>query len=153
MQDFIAQFDASMIDAWEPYPRPTQASLLRISTHFNLTLPPQLVELAANSRCFSSFFLSLGEDYGNPVHIITYNAYWRRRRRTRRVPDDLVIVSNGFMDEDFWCLVRSENPRQPTTTVEYWSPPAIGWPKGGATRGPSHPTFMDFLAAVAAPRG
>lgn len=150
MQDLVAKLDAALPELWEPHPRPTVAPLSRISAHFNLSLPHELIELARSSDRFSDLFLSFGENYTEPNHVIAYNRYWKRRRRTRKLPGDLVILTNGFMDEDFWCLVRPGDHNEPERpVVEYWSPAPIGFPKDGI-RGPAHSTFSSFLSMLVA---
>ena len=121
-----------------------------ISAHFGIELPQELVELASSSHRFANVFLGFGENYQEFNHVIAYNRYWRSRRRTRKLPRDLVIVTNGFMDEDFWCLVRPEGEHgAPGRAVEFWSPAPVGFPRDGV-RGPAYATFLEFLAMLVA---
>ena len=148
MDSVTSRFDEVVHDFWEPHPRPTSASLAAISARLRLTIPLELAQLANHSSRFSNIFLGLGENDDAYNHIIPYNRYWKSRRRTRRLPADLVIITNGFMDEDFWCLVRptEASASSPSTqqAVEYWSPAPIGYPKAGH-RGPRYETFAQFL--------
>jgi hypothetical protein len=140
-KELAERLDDVLYGDWEPHPLPTQASISEIEERLRIQLPEELIEVAKHSRKFSNLFLSLGPDFGSHSHIVPYNQYWKRRRRTRRLPTDLVIVTNGFMDEDFWCLVRnSGNP----LAVEYWSPAPIGYPKCGV-RGERFSSFLSFL--------
>ena len=152
MSDFVARFDVAVggdgIGNWPP----TKASLDRITASLRIRLPDLLVTLATESSRFGHVFLSLGEDYESTAHIISYNRYWRRRRRTRRLPEDLVIISNGFMDEDFDCLVRpKEGQDDGGPAVEYWSPALIGYPRDGC-RGPRYASFEEYLEALIQPK-
>lgn len=124
---------------------PTSQSVQEIESRINLRLPDLLIQMAMRCDSFSSVFLSIGPDIENHSHIIPYNRYWRRRRRTRKLPSDLVIITNGWMDEDFWCFVRSP---QGTGIVEprlqYWSPAPVGYPKDGV-RGEMHANIEEFV--------
>lgn len=135
------ELDEVLYGHWEPHPAPTDMSVAEIERRLRISLPEDLIEIARRSKKFSNLFLSLGPDFDSHCHIISYNRYWMRRRRTRRLPQDLVIITNGFMDEDFWCLVRN---LEPSPTVEYWSPAAIGYPKT-AVRGERFSPLIDFI--------
>jgi hypothetical protein len=145
MNNSAVKFDEVIEDFWEPHPKPTDSSLVEIGSRLKLCIPKELVDFAKASNRFSNIFLSLGDDYESPNHIISSNIYWKNRRRTRRLPSDLVIITNGFIDEDFWCLVRPPLPSSTTNVaVEYWSPAPIGYPKE-SHRGPRYETFTAFL--------
>jgi len=152
VNSLIERFELAMGGQGSTHAPPTEPSLERISTALRIRLPDLLVTLAGESSRFGQVFLSLGEDYDSFTHIISYNRYWRRRRRTRRLPEDLVIISNGFMDEDFDCLVR---PKDGTVdgglAVEYWSPAPIGYPRAGR-RGPGYASFEEYLEALIRPK-
>jgi hypothetical protein len=149
----VVAFERPYHAFWEPHPLPTEASIARISAYFGIALPAELILLARTTAHFSSLFLSLGPDDDAPNHIIPYNRYWRRRRRTRRLPTTHIILSNGLMDEDFWCLVKSENElrsgksKDDDAVIRYWSPAPIGFPDqtihGEAYRG--FPAFLSML--------
>lgn len=144
MSNLVEQFDSAVHDFWGTHPRPTHASLERISQALRIRPPDLLVSLAKKSSCFANIFLSLGNNYESQDHIIPYNRYWRQRRRTRQLPKDLVIITNGWMDEDFNCLVRPESSSGTAVAVEFWSPAPIGFPKQ-SHRGPRHESFEAFL--------
>jgi len=151
MSNVVERFDLAIRGYGSAHLPPTEASLNRISTVLRIRLPDLLVTLAKESSRFGHVFLSLGEDYESPTHIISYNRYWRRRRRTRRLPSDLVIISNGFMDEDFDCLVRPDKDQDNEgLAVEYWSPAPIGHPKNGC-RGPRYSSFEEYLEGLVRP--
>jgi hypothetical protein len=149
----VAAFERRYPAFWEPHPLPTTESIAKISAHFDISLPTQLIRLAQATSHFSSIFLSLGPDEDAPNHIIPYNRYWRRRRRTRRLPATHIILSNGFMDEDFWCLVRpanelrSEGSKGDDMVIQYWSPAPIGFP-GQMTYGEAYRGFPAFLSML-----
>jgi len=149
MNNFVERFDHAIRGYGGDHSPPTEASLNRISTVLRIRFPDLFVKLAMESSRFGHVFLSLGEDYDSATHIISFNRYWRRRRWTRRLPSDLVIISNGFMDEDFNCLVRPENGDE-ALAVEYWSPAPIGYPKNGC-RGPRYSSFDEYLEALVQP--
>lgn len=147
VSNFVEQFDSAVHDFWGAHPRPTRASLERISQALRIRLPDLLVSLARESSRFANLFLSLGDNYESHDHIIPYNRYWRQRRRTRRLPKDLVIITNGWMDDDFNCLVRPENSSDTVVAVEFWSPAPVGFPKQ-SHRGPRHESFETFLTGL-----
>jgi hypothetical protein len=140
-RELAEQLDDVLIGHWEPHPVPTEASISEIERRLRIALPEDMVEVAKYAKKFSDVFLSLGPDFESHSHIIPYNRYWERRRRTRRLPKDLAIVTNGFMDEDFWCLIRSSETSQ---AVEYWSPAPVGYPKA-EVRGERFPSFLSFM--------
>ncbi|HSX58859.1 MAG TPA: hypothetical protein VLF18_01550 [Tahibacter sp.] len=99
MLALIEQFNALDDSLYFPHwPKPTDGSLSRIEAHFGVKLPPLLVSLARNSRRFGQRFASIGPNHDSPQHIIRINSYWRRRRRTRRVPRGYVIVTDEHDD-------------------------------------------------------
>ncbi len=109
---------------WRPFqhPRPTKHSIAKINEHFRITLPHSLLEFVRCWRSSGTLFASLGADYGSPNHIIRINSYWRQRRRTRRIPGNLVVI-NQCHDEDCDCL---DLARFDSTTgeyaIQYWFP-------------------------------
>lgn len=105
----------------EPQPLPgppTSRSVAAIEAHFRIQLPRSLIVLAREARHFGAYFAGLGEDQASPTHIVRINSNWRRRRRTRRIPPDLVVINLGF-DEDLDCLVL---PGGDDGAVVYWCP-------------------------------
>lgn len=148
MNNIVERFNLAMGGQGSVHPPPTESSLKRVAATLNICIPDLLVKLATESPGFGHRFLSLGEDHESCTHIISYNRYWRRRRRTRRLPSDLVIISNGFMDEDFDCLVRPNGDQHNGVhAVEYWSPAPIGYPKDGC-RGPRYASFEEYLESL-----
>jgi len=123
IEQLASEFD-SLLKPLSTYvaPRPTESSLQRIHAHFGISLPRDLVEFATLSRHFGHWFASLGEDYTSPQHIIRINSYWRRRRRTRAIPKNLIIINIGF-DDDLDCLdMASLSPATGEYSIRYWSP-------------------------------
>ncbi|NJM12346.1 MAG: hypothetical protein HC889_11100 [Synechococcaceae cyanobacterium SM1_2_3] len=118
--DLIKHLDTALPDLGPAHPPPTVESIDKISKHFGIVLPDDLVELATRSKKFSSLFLSLGPDYPSRNHIIRVNSHWRHRRRTRRLPNHLVIITDGFMDDRFWCM----DIEQPNA-IQFWCPEPI----------------------------
>jgi hypothetical protein len=131
MDSLVSSFDAAVPDLLDPHPRPTEESIAKINAHFGFKLPAALYELALRCTRFSNIFLSFGENYEVHDHVIPYNRYWRTRRRTRKVPSNLVIITNGFMDEDFWCLDRTSPDGRGGYEMQFWSPAPIGFPQQG----------------------
>lgn len=122
LQERIEAYDEAT--GWlrdEPHRKPTAFSLARIEQHFGLRLPRLLVELARTSKSFNSIFASLGPDYQAKDHIIRVNSYWRQRRRTRRAPRSLVILTRGH-DAQFWCLDKLETGE---AAVQFWCPDGL----------------------------
>ena len=151
MDDLIARFDAVMPDfsgLMGAHPRPTDASLKRIITQLGISLPQGLVEFARKSERFSSHFLSLGENYDEPTHILFRNRQWhRRRRKASRLPKHLVIITEGFMEADFDCIDKaSPNSDGTDYVIQIWCP-LFGRPaKGGA--GARHASFATYIESV-----
>lgn len=144
MSNLVEQFDSAVHDFWGTHPRPTHASLERISQALHIHLPDVLVSLASESSRFANIFLSLGENYESDDHIIPNNRYWRQRRRARQLPKDLVIITNAWMNENFNCLVRPRSSADTAVAVEFWSPAPVGFPNQ-FHRGPRHESFEAFL--------
>lgn len=120
------------------HPRPTRHSIAKINSHFDITLPQSLLEFVRCWRSSGCWLASLGPDYESGSHIIRINSYWRQRRRTRRIPSNLVIINRGF-DDDLDCLDLTQfNPNTGEYAVRYWSP---GIPDGEAYT--SFPEYMD----------
>jgi len=149
--DDIARFERRHPLFRAPHPKPTAHSLARISAHFGVSLPPELVQLSRESAHAAGLFLSLGPDDDSPGHIIRTNSYWRRRRRTRKLPERLIIITHGFMDDDFHCLVRAENPLESNAMrVRYWSPAPVGHPKHSILGEPfeNFAAYFDWLCGT-----
>ena len=103
-------------------PRPTRPSIARINQHFGMELPEPLLEMVRCWRESATWFASLGPDYDSEHHIIRINSYWRHRRRTRRLPRNLVII-NLCHDEDCDCLdLDTADATGGRYLVRYWSP-------------------------------
>jgi hypothetical protein len=144
----IAAFERRYPAYWEPHPPPTDESLARVSAHFGIALPMELIQLAHATAHFSSLFLSLGPNEDADDHIIPYNRYWRRRRRSRQSPATHIILNNGFMDDDFWCLVRPEDrSTDGTAAVQFWSPAPAGYPRE-MIHGERYDDFPSFLRSI-----
>lgn len=118
LQALARRLDRCLPEPHTPPGPPTPRSVAAIETHFGLPLPRALIVLAQEARHFSAYFAGLGEDQGSPTHIIRINSAWRRRRRTKRIPRDLVVINLGF-DEDLDCLTR---PGGDDGVVVYWCP-------------------------------
>jgi hypothetical protein len=131
MDDLVARFDRVIPDLWEPHPAPTESSIAHINSHFRLALPRALYDLAKQSTRFSNIFLSFGENYEAHNHVIPYNRYWRTRRRTRKLPGNFIIITCGFMDEDFWCIDRDAPDGMNGYEIQFWSPSPVGYPGQG----------------------
>lgn len=150
MKDLIDRFDAVIRGVSAAHARPTAGSIARINGHFGIELPPALHAFAIGSRSFSSFFASLGPDYDSPAHIIRINSHWHRRRRTRRRPDELVIFTQGFMDDRFWCFDKSApSISEPGCVVRFWCPEELEY----ATAPPPdrYGGFVELMKALCTP--
>ncbi len=118
----IEHFDQKVHSCYAPHPKPTNDSIEKINDHFGIQLPGALIEFARHSNSFSSWFASIGPDFDSHTHIIRINSFWRRRRKTRRIPTDLVIINLGH-DEDCDCLdVSSYDPESGEYEIQYWCP-------------------------------
>jgi hypothetical protein len=148
--DLIVAFDAQFrglrwVDDDESQ-RPTGASVRRIETHFGIKLPADLVHLARRARHARSFLLEFGPDEHTSSHVIRCNSYWRRRRRTRRLPRNLIILNQGYMDDLFWCLdIAAPTADGADYAVRFWCPDPIQYPGERPTE--RYPDFRSFLHA------
>lgn len=124
LNEFVARFDAALYDQWEPYPRASDASIATIEERLRFKVPSLLAELAQNSDRYSNLFLSLGTDIDNHSHIISKNAYVRSDHEWLqlgpRAPDNLVFITENFMESVFWCLDVSHSGKE--YPVVRWSP-------------------------------
>lgn len=107
-EELARRFDAAMGPSSPPYSPPTRAEIARVEQHFGILFPPLLVQLAVLSQHFNARFLCLEAHPKGGNSIISVNSYWKRRRRTRRLPANLIIVTEGYMDDAFWCLDRTD---------------------------------------------
>ena len=108
--------------AAKQFPRPTSASIERINSHFGIVLPRSFLEFVRCWRSSASWFASIGNDYQSHDHIIRTNSYWRSRRRTRRLPENLVIFNRGF-DDDCDCFdVTTLDDSTGEYHIAYWTP-------------------------------
>lgn len=122
---------------------PTPHSVAKIEAHFGLKLPPLLLYLAQTSPAFYRVFHSLGPISRGTFNLIQINSYWRRRRKTRRLPRDLVILTQGFMDERFWCLKLDADRDRPE--VRFWTPDRLYYHGDGEPGRMHYPDFETFL--------
>lgn len=121
MPNLIARFDAVLKEYWEPHPIPTPESIIEIERCLEIHLPPDLLEFSRRSKSFSSFFLGVGPDYDSHSHIITRNNYWRRPEGNVSLPAHLVMFTDGFMDDDFWCFDKGALSGH-DYAIQYWAP-------------------------------
>ncbi len=122
----IKRFDETVPSFHGPHPKPTEFSIRKINEHFGIQLPGLLIELARGSKSFSSWFSSIGPDYDSYSHIIRINSYYRRRRRTRRIPQNLVVINMGH-DSDCDCLdLDTFDAQTGNYELKYWCPDGDG---------------------------
>ncbi|MES2820704.1 MAG: SMI1/KNR4 family protein [Pseudomonadota bacterium] len=106
---------------------PTPSSVRRINSELGVHLPDSLVAFARESKKFGSWFLSLGEDYSNPFHILAMNAALHSPVREgvdtwRPMPRNLIMFNHGY-DEDYDCIDISSPSLVPGEyKVRYWCP-------------------------------
>ena len=121
LDDLVERFDSVISGGWH-VPYPTDSSINRINNHFGIVLPESFLYFAKHSKKFGSWFCSFGEDYLSPQHVIRMNSHWRRRRKKKRIPSNLVIINIGF-DEDCDCIdLHSLNESTGEYQMEYWNP-------------------------------
>ena len=140
IEQLVSEFDdlhlPAVAFAVEP---PTDSSIRKINTHFAIELPHELILFAKLSKSFGSWFASLGEDYDSPKHIIRINSYWRRRRKTRAIPRNLLIINRGF-DDDLDCIeLDSLNVSTGACSIRYWFPGCA--PEDSTV----YPTFVEYV--------
>lgn len=127
--------------------KPTSGSLARIQAHFAIDLPPLLIALSGASHGFVRRFASLGLDEDSPSHIIRINSHWRRRRRTRRIPRGLIIVTMDHHDEH-WCLdTNAAADGDDRFPLQFWSPDPMIYPSESDRPTERYPNFATFLRA------
>jgi len=128
--------------SWESLP-PTENSIEKINSHFNMKLPQSLINFALKSNNFSGWFSGLGEDYQSTSHIIRVNSLYRQKRMRREgkwvksMPRNYVIINLGF-DEDCDCIdIDTFNPDTGEYNIKYWSP--------GIEDGAVHEDFYNYI--------
>ena len=149
MDDIIKKFDAAIEGiAVHAHPLPTEKSVSKIEEHFKIKLPKLLLQLAEHGKNFSSRFLSLGSDFESHSHIIRVNSYWRRRRRTKRVPENLVVLTQGWMDNRFWCLdCSAPDEHKSDYAIQFWCPEKIFYASESDRPPERYPDFRSFVEA------
>lgn len=124
MDLLIERFDAVGLGGTGARSKPTPSSLEKIQDHFGFKLPELLVCLGTSSLCYDNWFAGIGDDFLSGNHIVRINSHWRRRRRTRALPPNLVIFNLGF-DLDFDCFdLDQRDPSTGDPFVRYWTPGA-----------------------------
>jgi hypothetical protein len=141
MDELIRRFDdLKPGPGYEPYCRPSRDSICRIEAHFGMSLPAGLIQFARQAKHFNGWFASLGRDYTNPRHIIRINSYWRRRRKTRAIPRQLVAFTVGF-DEDLECFdLFSFQADSGKCEIRYWTP--------GVVDASPYASFAEYMEAT-----
>ena len=124
MKDLIHRFDSAKLAQWPDYEPPSEESITAIQSRFSFSIPSLFIKFARESRSFSSVFLSLGADYPHPSHIITKNEFIRNdpewRSMGSRVPDNLILITENFMEDFFWCFDLSYPGND--YPVVFWAP-------------------------------
>ena len=140
VEQLVAEFDdLNMAAVGYPAKRPSEWSVRKINAHFGIELPHELVLFAKLSKSFGSWFASLGDDYDSPSHIIRINSYWRRRRKTRAIPRNLLIINRGF-DDDLDCIdLESFDGSTGAFSIRYWFPGCV------AEESTVYPSFNDYM--------
>jgi hypothetical protein len=146
MESLCQRFDSVQAICFREHKRPTDGSINKVAAHFGIQFPREFVQLAKHSKNYSAYFLGIGSDYESPGHMIRVNSYWRRRRPKRRVPRNLIIITEGYMDDMFWCFDASA----PTVAggdyaVQFWCPDEITYPSDDRSvqRYPDFGSYMD----------
>jgi|GEM_PF-2357188 len=121
LNDLIKRFD-SVISGILHVDCYTESSIHKINNHFGIVLPKSFLYFAKNSKKFGSWFCGFGEDYLSRQHVIRINSYWRRRRKSKRIPTGFVVINIGF-DEDCDCIdLNSFDALTGEYQIVYWSP-------------------------------
>lgn len=139
MKNLITRFDAAVKSQWEPHPLPTNESVMTIMRRLGVDLPFGLLEFAQHSGSFSSFFLGIGPDYDGHSNIISRNDYWRKPEGCIPLPAHLVMFTDGFMDDNFWCFDRRSLVGG-EYSIQYWAPEV-----DPADFPPPYPSFGQFM--------
>jgi hypothetical protein len=146
----VEAFDALAQNGSANRSAPTLASVETINAALGMRLPESLLDFAARSRSFDSWFASLGEDYTSPNHILVIN---RRLHKIRRrvpgahgrwefaAPRHFIALNRGF-DSDFDCFDTSAPPETGGEfPIQYWSTPRIF----GEVQQPDFPTYLEAM--------
>ena len=140
--ELVRRFDAAVPDLWERHPKPTKSSIAAIETRMGCRLPALLLAFARRSRSFSSVFLGLGPDFAQHTHLLAKNAlvrtdpYWTGAGKGGALPAHLVLITENWMEDHFWCLDTSD------PAVEH---PIVFWDRFG-NRLPACADFEAFIA-------
>jgi hypothetical protein len=114
----------------------TKFTFTKIEKHFGIKLPDELRYLSTHLHSFTTIFASLGNDFNSRDHIVKINSYWRRRRRTRKLPNHFIIFSKDH-DADCYCFKIDPEKKILANEIYYWTP--------GILPEPMADSFMLFL--------
>ena len=122
MSNIVERFDRVSLGGDGAYSKPTPISIGMINKHFGIVLPELLIEFGSTSKCYDSWFASIGDDHQSKNHIIRINNHWRRRKNAFALPRNLVIFNLGF-DKDFDCFdLNIQDQSTGECAVRYWTP-------------------------------
>ena len=113
---------------------PTAASISRINSTLGIVLPPIFIAFAQKCAAYGgSYFASIGEDYGNPCHILRVNEEFHARGARWCVPSWLIVVTHIY-DGDCNGLDSRRRGESGEYPVVYWDASQglefdnAGWP-------------------------
>lgn len=139
LKTLIERFDAAVTMGGTEFRPPTADSVARIESHLRLRLPPELVQMARESRHFHHWFAGLGPDFVSPTHIVGVNGRWRREAPPRRPPANFVAFTLGFDGDLDGFVLDPSAAGSPPRAIRHWSP--------GVDDGPRHASFREYLEA------
>ena len=103
----------------KPASQPSDSSLEKIQRELGFSVPSDFVEFARRCAVYAGWFTSIGEDFDNPLHILSIN----RRYRTAEyggLPKDLVVINHGY-DGDLTCYDLSNVDAEGRISICYCS--------------------------------
>ena len=97
--------------------RPTDHSIARIQTELGFSIPGDFLEFARRCAVYTSWFTSIGEDFADPLHILSINRQYRTAEYGS-LPKDLVVINHGY-DGDLTCYDLSKTDAEGRISICY----------------------------------
>lgn len=134
LDNLIKAFDLVVGRYGQEMLRPTKQSIAIINEKLGIQLPETFVQFALESKSYSSWFASIGDDFYRCDHILPANRYISRIRRRCLggggrweyvKPKHFVQINLGF-DSDYDGLCKDTfDSATGEYHIQYWSPPRI----------------------------
>ena len=101
----------------DPRSQPTLSSLRAIAERLAFCVPRDFVDFAKLCPAYASWFVSIGEDFENPVHILRMNEEYHDPS-ILKLPSDLVLINHAY-DGDLTCYDLSRRDEKDRFSICY----------------------------------